>query len=173
MVLIQTQRSQYTSSIFSWTQTESESENKQQRHEKRVKPWGGEELDHLRVDGGIDPGQSPAQVVQLLWKNLLALLQLIQDVGSLEERHTHTHTQDNHPLRFYFVITVSVCPVTCTNCSVTLVWHILCGANDSSCSNELTSVLIGAQTIIFIWAATNTKQQQPKIRTEPILSGLL
>lgn len=45
-----------------------------------------EELDHLGVDGGVDPGQSPAEVVQLLCKNLLAFLELLQDVWSLKDR---------------------------------------------------------------------------------------
>lgn len=35
---------------------------------------------HLGVDGGVDPGQPPAQMVELLSKHLLALLQLLQDV---------------------------------------------------------------------------------------------
>lgn len=43
------------------------------------------EPDHLGVDGGVDPGQSPAEVVQLLCKHLLAFLELLQDVGSLQE----------------------------------------------------------------------------------------
>lgn len=45
-----------------------------------------EDLDHLGVDGGVDPGQSPAEVVQLLCKNLLAFLELLQDVWSLKDR---------------------------------------------------------------------------------------
>lgn len=38
---------------------------------------------YLGVNGGVDPGQPAAQVVELLSKHLLALLQLLQNVGSL------------------------------------------------------------------------------------------
>lgn len=64
---------------------------------------------NLGVDGSVDPGQSPAQMVQLLCKNLLTFLQLLQDVWSLEDRkHTHTHTRKDpfglkkKPVRFLF-----------------------------------------------------------------------
>lgn len=52
---------------------------------RQEKAAGHETPTHLGVDGGVDPGQPPAQVVQLLRKNLLALLQLLQDVGSLQD----------------------------------------------------------------------------------------
>lgn len=49
-------------------------------------PGGGAEAaDHLGVNGGVDPGQPPAQVVQLLCKHLLAFLKLLQDVWSLKD----------------------------------------------------------------------------------------
>ena len=45
-------------------------------------------MDHLGVDGGVDPGQSPAEMVQFLCKHLLAFLQLVQDVCSLRKQET-------------------------------------------------------------------------------------
>lgn len=51
---------------------------------------GGNTAEHLGVDGGINPGQSAAQVVQLLCEDLLALLELVQDVSTLK------HTEWSH-----------------------------------------------------------------------------